>query len=1001
MATRRLAALTVLAWVSTATAQPQRYADLFGRILDTSEGGIAEAAVTVVNEDTGFRRLAQSEPGGTYVVASLEAGVYKITVRKEGFRSVIRFGVRVVSAGATRADFTLPVGSIEESITVFGTVAMLGQRDAATGDRFELSDVAHLPLNGRGVLTILELVPGMNVIPATRGEAGQFTTDGQRPNTNYFTVDGVSANTGVSAGGLPAQSTGGALPAMSAFGSLDATIPVEAVEEFRLQTSTTVAEFGRLPGASIGLHSRSGTNEFHGATTYRFRHELLSANDWFGNQAGFGRQALRLREWSQTLGGPAKRNRTFFFFSYEQMALRQPYVWRQAVPSLDARQGAASWAQPILDLFPAPNQEVLPGGVAESVVQNVRPASLHAGSARVDQAITARISFFGRYSDSPSSNEFGSTAVNALDLRSQSLTLGLDARVAGGVVLDLRANESQSSAHSVWIEDSRPGAPGCVLAQVSGEINHTDTPCDSLVRFSITGIGQVVSGREGDRRQRQFQIVHSAGIERNRHSLKFGVDYRRILAVRRDASRTSGLIADGMRALSDSRYFWRATSPALSQSTAVQELSLWAQDTWQATPRLTVAAGVRWEFSPAPLPASQVNFLDPASDAPVAAIQPLWPSSYKNIAPRLGVAYRLTEDGRTVLRAGGGLFYDSSMSIATDYINGGPLSLAQFQSSANAPFSSLDLEFGFMPNLQLPQVRQWNVTLERALEAHGVVSLGYVGTAGRSLIRREVGGAGNTATRWLALTTNHGASNYQALQAQYRRRVARGLQGVVSYTWSHSLDDDSSDAFLVWAGDGAGAARDHASSDFDLRHSLTAALSYELPRALGRMGVDAIFHARSGFPISVVDSEQYLGIALMNAFRPDLVWGEPLWIADRSAPGGRRINPAAFAVSGPSVQGTLGRNPLTGFGMSQVDLAVRREFRLGERRTIQLRMEAFNALNQANFADPVNYLDRPAFGRSNSMLNMMLGTGSPGSGLAPVLQTGGPRTVQASLRFQF
>jgi hypothetical protein len=285
--------------------------------------------------------------------------------------------------------------------------------------------------------------------------------------------------------------------------------------------------------------------------------------------------------------------------------------------------------------------------------------------------------------------------------------------------------------------------------------------------------------------------------------------------------------------------------------------------------------------------------------------------------------------------------------------------------------------------------------------------VGYLGSAGRSLIRREVGGAGNTSTDWVALTTNRGASDYNALQVEYRRSLGPGLEARTSYAWSHSIDDDSSDAFLVWAGPGT---HDRGSSDFDLRHSLSAALTYGwavrdgahgLERLAGGWALDAIVRARSGFPITVLSSDQFMGIALMNAFRPNLVPGQPLWIADPGAPAHRRLNPAAFAAAPYSQQGNLGRNVLSGFGMSQLDLALRREFRLGEQAKIQVRLEAFNALNQPNFADPVRYLNSPLFGQSTSMLNMMLGTGTPGSGLAPMLQTGGPRTLQGSLRLRF
>ena len=265
----------------------------------------------------------------------------------------------------------------------------------------------------------------------------------------------------------------------------------------------------------------------------------------------------------------------------------------------------------------------------------------------------------------------------------------------------------------------------------------------------------------------------------------------------------------------------------------------------------------------------------------------------------------------------------------------------------------------------------------------------------------EIGGPGSTPTNWEALTTNHGRSNYHALEAQYRRRVTQGLGALVSYSWSHALDNASSDSFLFWAGPGSGIARDRGSSDFDLRHSLSASLDYALPGVAKGWSLAGTLRARSGFPITVLDSEQYAGIAFMNAFRPNLVPGVPVWIADPGSPGGRTLNPAAFEATKLGQQGDLGRNAITGFGMWQLDLSLHREFRLADRRALELRVEAFDAPNHPNFADPVRYLNSPYFGQSTSMLNLMLGTGSPGSGLAPLLQTGGPRSVEAVLRLRF
>jgi hypothetical protein len=999
------AIMVCLACGGPAFAEP--LASLYGRVLDPSEAAVVGASITVVSEDTGFRRFTESGADGEYVVGSLQPGVYKITVRKEGFRAMVRFNVRLEAALPARVDFLLSMGAIEETITVEGTAPLLSPDEASTETRVFHDEIQRLPLNGRGLLALLELSPGANVTPATRGEAGQFTANGQRANSNYFTVDGMSANTGVSAGGLPAQASGGVLPALSAFGSLDSLMPIEAVEEFRVQTSNAAPDVSRLPGAVVALTSRSGSNQFHGSVVYRFRHELLAANDWFANSAGQGRAPLRMEDVSPSLGGPIRRDRTFFFLAYERLVLRGPYVWQQPVPALSARQTAPAWAQPALDLFPAPNGADLGNGLAQWNGRNIRPSSLHSGLVRMDQAITSRATCFGRYNDSPSANEFGGTQVNRLDLRFQSLTMGLNVRPAARMALDFRVNESQAAAQSTWTQAGASGPPGCALQSLTSYFYGGQIPCDSLVRLAISGAGQVVSGSEGDRRQRQFQLLQSASLNEGRHALRFGLDYRRIVPIRRDATGTLSVIFDSMTALIDSSAPWTARSAALSESTVVTEWALWAQDTWQVTRRLTVTPGLRWEFSPPPVTSSPVYFYDPVNDDLTKGQQPLWPASYRNFAPRLGAAYQLGRDGKTVVRAAAGLFYDSSLSIATDLINGGPLSIESFVSQMYAPFST-QLAYGLMPGLQMPRLVQWNVSLDHAFGARDVVSLGYVASTGDRLLRREIGGAGNTPSFLAVLTTNNGQSGYQGLQVQYRRRVVRGFQALASYAWSHSIDDDSSDSFLMWAGAGASAAGDRGSSDFDLRHSFTAALTYEFParpagaaRLLNGWALDAMLRARTGFPITVLQDDQYEGISLANAFRPNLVAGAPVWVADSNAPGGRYLNPSAFRTTKSGTQGNLGRNVLTGFGMSQVDLAVRREFRLGERRTLQFRMEAFNGLNQANFADPVRFMNSPMFGQSTSMLNLMLGTGSPGSGLAPILQTGGARSFQATLRFYF
>ena len=999
-----LPTLPLFALASVAALRAQNFTHITGTILDASAASVPSAAVSVIDEDTGFRRTTLSQPDGSYIVSSLEPGVYKITVRKPGFRTMIRFGVRLNVSQPARADFKLVVGSVLETVTVQGSAALLNSDDASVGTLVGRDEIEHLPLSGRGILSVLELAPGVVITPATRGEAGQFTVNGQRPNTHYFTVDGVSANSGVSGGGLPAQTTGGALPGTTAFGSLDSLVSVDAIQEVRVQTSTTVPQFGRLPGAQVSLSSRSGSNELHGSLLYGFGNEKLDANDWFANHHGDVRAPLRLQDFAATLGGPIWRNHTFFFLSYEDMRLFQPFIWRAPVPSLAARQNSFDWAQPLLNLFPSPNGPELGNNLTEWTGRISRPSRLDTGAVRLDQAITSRITAFGRYSESPSATEFGSGPVNWLDLRSRSLTAGIDLRSSPNLVLDLRINASSTDSNSLWEPAGPSPVPACSLGTVTSFFLHSPNLCDYLVRFSIAGVGQVVSGSEGQRRQSQFQISQTASLNRGAHAIRFGADYLRLEPVRADATGALSILADTVNALAGSSDFWSANAAQQHTAAMVKEVSVFAQDTFRVSSRLTATYGLRWEISPGPFNRGTANFLDPSNGATVPLQQSLWRSTYTNFAPRFGIAYQPA--ARTVIRVGAGLYYDSSLSLATDLVNGGPLNVSEYTSARHAPVSIATLSFGFLPDLRLPLVEQWNASVEHAFDDRNVLSVGYVGSSGGNLLRREIGGPGSTERAWLALATNHGSSDYHAFEAQYRRRLVRGFQALVSYASAHSIDNSSSDAGLFWAGSGLTPAQDRASSDFDVRHVVTAGFRFEFPRTarvplLRAWGVDGMFRARTGFPINVLDAEQFQGVTFQNIFRPDLAASQPIWITDNSVAGGRRLNSAAFRAAPASAQGDLGRNVINGFGMTQLDLAVERQFFVGERRSLQFRIEAFNALNHPNFADPVRYLTSPLFGQSGSMLNLMLGTGSPGSGLAPIFQSGGARSLRIVVRFRF
>jgi hypothetical protein len=338
-----------------------------------------------------------------------------------------------------------------------------------------------------------------------------------------------------------------------------------------------------------------------------------------------------------------------------------------------------------------------------------------------------------------------------------------------------------------------------------------------------------------------------------------------------------------------------------------------------------------------------------------------------------------------------------------------------------------DDSVGFDPNLKLPRSYQWNVALEKSFGGRQAISATYVGQAGRDLLRQEALYQPNANfSGAFELERNDARSNYNALQLQYRRPLAWRVQALFNYTYSHSLDNASNDVIAGLSNTVISAANDYASSDFDVRHSFSGALTFAVPSvgASGPLAVltrdwslDTVVVARTGFPFNPeVSAPSLLGA---NFIRPDLLPGQPFYLygvhcaqvfgpvsqggngalqAGQVCPGGMGLNPAAFDSTTPAAenrQGTLGRNTIPGFGLTQVDLSIGRKFAITERVKVQFRADAFNLLNHPNFTNPTAGLSSPLALLSRSTLNTGLG------GLNPIFQQGGPRSLQLSLRLAF
>ncbi len=1032
----------------TAHAQTEN-ASILGSVTDPTGAVVPSATIRLIDTDRGLKSEVATGSSGFYSFPNVRPGHYRMDVEKSGFKPLRLTGITVNVQDNLGQNFKLDVGSASETITVEANAVKVNTTDGTVSTVVDRTFADNIPLNGRTFQTLIMLTPGVVVTQTASDDQGQFSVNGQRADANYFTIDGVSANFGVTGFFPLGQTAGGALPALSAQGGTNSLVSVDAMQEFRVQTSSFAPEFGRTPGGQVSIVTRSGTNDFHGTLFEYFRNDVLDANDWFNgytNNPPIQKAEERQNDFGGVFGGPIIKDKTFFFFSYEGLRLRQPSTQETVVPDNASRQQAPATIQPYLNAYPAANGPELGAGTAQSSGSYSNPSSLNAYSIRVDHAINSNLSLFGRYNYSPSNSNVRDPfkALSTTELLSTAVhtfTVGLTDSITPRISNEVRANYSNDRVDSRFTLD---GFGGAVPVTDSVLFPPGFTSANGLFEFLIAGVGEWATGKFATDEQRQVSVLDSLSWSKGGHELKFGVDYRWLSPFSSPLSyiqfaEFGGVTSSPGGALSGTALF--ADVARLENAALLtRNLSFYGQDTWKASPRLTLTYGLRWEINPSlkgknsqNQPFTLIGLNNPATMTLAPRGTPLYDTTYGNLAPRVGIAYQLGSNPNwgALLRGGFGIFYDQgygSLGITSAFF---PFNAARIIAPSSCSTGITGVCFPLqdatppafstkppvvtivVPNshLKLPRTYEWNAALEQSFGMSQSLSLTYVGGVGRDLLRTTFLTNPNPDFINVEVTDNTATSNYQALQVKFQRRLSQGLQALTSYTLSHSIDIASTDTFtyLNTPTSIANPSIDRGNSNFDIRHSFTAGVTYSLPTpvwsniartTLGGWSVDSFIFARSAPPVDVTGGYTY-AVGTTLRYRPNVNPGVPLELYGSQYPGGKIFNKTAFTAAPAGQQGDFGRNVLRAFGAAQADIAFQRLFHLTERMQVRFRGEFFNIFNHSNFGPPIGDLTNFQFGYSTQTLASSLGSGGANGGLNPLYQIGGPRSVQLALKLQF
>jgi outer membrane receptor protein involved in Fe transport len=929
---------------------------ILGTISDASGAVLAGATVTARNTATGLQRTTHTSADGSYSIPELPIGRYDVTVSQQGFQTAVTHAVDVNVTTERRVDAQLKPGAVTERIEVSAeTLPQVETTTDTLGGTLVAVDVKDLPVNGRDYTKLIYLNPGITGSPDqvtdSPGSYGLFSMNGARGRSNNFLLDGTDMNDGYR--NLPAINEPGV------FGTPATILPVDAIAELRV-ISNFEPEYGRNAGATINMVTKSGTNSLHGSAIEFFRNDALDARNYF-NPKGEPKAPFHNNQFGGSLGGPILKDKTFFYVNYEGQRERVGVVTLGCVP--DPRQIAADAAavpggiNPVVakllarNPWPKPNLPVTydpenpddnfdtgcPTGPNASVIS---PSYNRVDSmiGKIDHSFNANNVLTGRYffGDSEQAFPLSLTASGGqlpgfntyTPTRVHLVSLSYVHIVSPTKVNELRYGWNRFAEG--FLPEDRNFHPSSIGLNLGSGLSDQGLPI--VVVAGSTGFAQL-GATSGDPRTRvdsNHQLIDNFSWKFNKHDIKFGFEYRRTtvrqffgkyLRGKLQFTDLSNFLAGNLNTDFGKSFQYAGDS---TRHTFENNVGAYVQDSYRLTPRITLNYGLRWDYfgviGEKDNLFSNITSFDPAggtftlAQVGSPALRRLYEPDYKNFAPRASVAWDVTGKGRTVVRAGFGIFFDA---FSQDFFLGhlpfspffdpgpayNPVGPRQITPAAAigtiAPgvpvFGAADCfsvecdTFSVDRHLRTPYMENYNLNVQQQLGDKWVLQVGYVGSQGHRLFRfrdlNQPSQATITASDLACDCINdfsvprpfgsnpYGAfymlheettakSNYNSLQTSLRVRGWHGITSMVNYVWSKSLDNASDgEDFVPNAAEPQDSTRpslEYGPSNFNVPHRFTWIFGYELPKMSGRWsklrngwGVDSTVTLQSGQPFNL------------------------------------------------------------------------------------------------------------------------------------------------------